>query len=199
MMGVIFEVGDDTGELLIPFIQKRKPEHCADHIYQLYLKASLGEITGREFWYTLGFGNEYPEIELEYLDTKLTLDPGFIPVAEQLASHYSLAILSNDIGPWSAYLRQKYGLNRLFNAVIISSEVGYRKPDHKIYQILLDRIQVPASACVYIDDRLKNLHPAGILGFKTIRFNRAPDTHQFTPDFQIDRFDELPAIIKQMT
>jgi putative hydrolase of the HAD superfamily len=196
VMGVIFEVGDDTSELLIPFIQKRNPDSAKELIYQIYLKASLGEITSPEFWQKLGFGKDYPEIEKNYLDTCLTVDSEFIPIAEQLAKQYSLGILSNDIGDWSKFLRRKFELDRLFNATIISGDVGYRKPDKKIYEILLDQIRTPASSCILIDDRLKNLQPAAELGFKTVRFIRETSNHPFSPDFEIKSFFQLPRIVK---
>lgn len=198
VMGVIFEVGDDTNELLIPFIQQKNSDITKEQIYKLYLKASLGEISSTTFWQELGFENEYPEIERNYLDTCLTIDPEFMPVAVELAKRYSLAILSNDVPVWSAYLRQKYELDRLFKVIIISGEVGYRKPDKRIYEILVEAIKSPASTCIFIDDRAKNLQPAAELGFKTVRFVRETSNHPFSSDFEIKSFLKIPQIIKNI-
>ena len=43
-MGVIFEVGDDTNDLLVPYIQKRNNMIPREKINEMYTKASLGEI-----------------------------------------------------------------------------------------------------------------------------------------------------------
>jgi len=157
VMGVIFEVGDDTNNLLVPYIQKRNDMISAEKINAMYLRASLGEISSFNFWNELGFGSKYPEIERDYLDTYLRIDSEFVEIAKTLSKNYSLAILSNDVKEWSNYLRTKFDLSRLFKIIIISGEVGYRKPDKRIYNILLDRIQSPPSDCVFVDDRAKNL------------------------------------------
>jgi putative hydrolase of the HAD superfamily len=198
MMGVIFEVGDDTNDLLVPFIQKKNPNISKEKINQQYFQASLGEISSSVLWQELGLAKEYPEIERNYLDTCLTIDLEFISVAGKLAKQYSLAILSNDIKEWSWYLRDKFDLNRLARVIIISGEVGYRKPEKRIYEILIEAIQSPASSCIFIDDQAKNLQPAAELGFKTIRFAREASTHPFSPDFEIKSFLELPKIIKRI-
>lgn len=190
-MGVIFEVGDDTNDLLVPYIQKRNDMISAEKINEMYLKASLGNISSFDFWKELGFYSEYPEIEREYLDTCLTIDPDFIETARKLVKNYYLAILSNDVKEWSNYLRAKFDLNSLFKIIIISGEVGYRKPDKRIYNILLDKIQSSPSNCVFIDDRAKNLLPASEMGIKTIRFFRDESNDYFPADFEITSFLEL--------
>ncbi len=197
-MGVIFEVGDDTQHLLIPYIQQRTETVSAAAIHNEYLSVSLGHISSAEFWENLGFAPDYPEIELDYLETCLTLDPEFVTVAEQLAETYSLALLSNDVKEWATYLRAKFDLNRLFNTIVISGEVGCRKPDPEIYHILLDRIQTLPEDCMFIDDRGKNLRPAAEIGMKTGRFLREEIPADFTTDFEIRSFGELPAIIEQL-
>lgn len=170
-MGVIFEVGDDTNKLLVPFIQKRNSAITSEKINAFYLTASLGNISSYSFWAGLGFKSEYPQIEREYLDTCLTLNKDLMRVAEQLSLDYSLAILSNDVKEWSRYLRSKFDLDRLFEVSIISGEVNCRKPDINIYNKLLKTIKAQPEECCFIDDRLKNLQPATKLGLKTIWFN----------------------------
>jgi putative hydrolase of the HAD superfamily len=197
-MGVIFEVCDDVKDLLVPYIQKRNSGISMEKIKEMYLKASLGEISSFDFWSQLGFGIEYPEIEKNYLDTCLTVDPEFRKTAEKLAKNYSLAILSNDVKEWSNYLSVKFNLDKLFKVTIVSGEVGYRKPDKRIYNILLDRIQSTPSNCVFVDDRLKNLRTAFEIGIRTIRFARESSNDAFSADFEINSFTELPEAVKKV-
>ena len=42
-MGVIFEVGDDVNDLLIPYVQRRKPAIDPQAITNAYVAASLGK------------------------------------------------------------------------------------------------------------------------------------------------------------
>ena len=198
VMGVIFEVSDDTNDLLVPYIQKRNNMISTEKINEMYTKASLGEISSFDFWNEFGFGSQYPEIERDYLDTCLRIDPEFMGIAKKLAKNYSLAILSNDVKEWSNYLRLKFDLNRLFKVIVISGEVGYRKPDKRIYNILLDKIQSLPLDCVFVDDRCKNLCPASGIGIKTIRFAREESNDDFSADFEISSFVELPQAIEKI-
>jgi len=50
-----------------------------------------------------------------------------------------------------------------------SSKEGIRKPDPKIYRIVLDRMEVTAEQTVFLDDLGINLKPAKALGMKTIK------------------------------
>jgi HAD superfamily hydrolase (TIGR01509 family) len=198
-MGVIFVVGDDINKLLVPFLQQKNPAITKDQVNLAYSKASIGQISTRSFWRELGFENEYPKIEIDYLDTFITLDPEFIPLAEQLGKQYSLGILSNDLDDWSKFLRRKFDLDRLFKAIVVSGEVGTDKPNKPIFKILLDQTQSPASDCVFIDNQPENLETAAAIGFKTIKFDRDTTDNPFIADFTISRLNELPDIIKKLS
>jgi putative hydrolase of the HAD superfamily len=197
-MGVIFEVCDDVKDLLVPYIQKRNSGISTEKIKEMYLKASLGEISSFDFWSQLGFGVEYPEIEKNYLNTCLKVDPKFEKAAEKLTKNYSLAILSNDVKEWADYLRAKFDLDRLFKIIVVSGEVGYRKPDKRIYNILLYRVQSAPSNCVLVDDKSKNLRTASEIGIRTIRFIREESNDDFSAEFEISSFTELPEAVKKV-
>lgn len=198
MMGVIFEVADDVNDLLVPFIQRRDRSVSSEKINELYRKASLGEISSHNFWSQLDFESDYSDVEKDYLDSCLKLDLEFINIARSLKESYSLAVLSNDVKEWSSYLRSKFGLDKLFKVVVISGEVGYRKPDRKMYTILLDRIHESPSSCILIDDRSKNLYAASQLGMKTIKFLREDVADDSSGDLEITSFSQLPEIVDRV-
>ena len=195
-MGVIFKEGHDLHELLIPFVQIRKENMDPGFIEEIYRDTSLGKLSSEELWDRLGFFNEYPEIEKKYLDTCLTIDPEFKSVANELKSKHSLALLSNDVKEWSNYLCKKFELNDLFSVIVISGDVGLRKPDSKIFKLILDKIKVPPECCVFIDDNLHNLNAASEFGIKTIRFVRSKVKTPFCSEFEISSFTELNKVLK---
>lgn len=49
-MGVVFTVGDDTNDLLVPFIQERNKRISKENINEIYLRVRLGQITSCQFW-----------------------------------------------------------------------------------------------------------------------------------------------------
>ncbi len=56
-----------------------------------------------------------------------------------------------------------------FDHVIESSKIGIRKPDPRIYQMMLDTLGKPAANCVYLDDLGINCKPAAALGIHAIK------------------------------
>jgi putative hydrolase of the HAD superfamily len=57
----------------------------------------------------------------------------------------------------------------LFNHVIESAKIGLRKPDPRIYQMMIDALNVDPKHCVYLDDLGVNLKPAREMGMTTIK------------------------------
>jgi len=195
-MGVIFEVVDDVSDLLVPYLRSKNYKEPIRFIFKEYTRASLGQTTSLEFWTALGYKNKYPEIEIEFLDNWYTLDPEFIEVAKELRSKYKLAMLSNDLKDWSKFLRIKYKINDYFDVVVISGDVGYRKPNKEIYDILLNRTNCQGEECIFIDDKLENLQVASELGINTIRFVRNKSKVESCSEFEISSFKELIPILE---
>ncbi|MEU0145915.1 HAD-IA family hydrolase [Streptomyces sp. NPDC006288] len=81
---------------------------------------------------------------------------------------YRLALLSNSFGldPFNPY--EHVGIWDLFDVHVISEVVGMAKPDPAIYQLTLDRLGLPGTACVFVDDHPVNLPPAEALGITTV-------------------------------
>jgi epoxide hydrolase-like predicted phosphatase len=59
-------------------------------------------------------------------------------------------------------------LEELFDAAVISGEVGLRKPDPAIYTLAAERLELPPEAIAFVDDLPGNLKPARALGMTTI-------------------------------
>jgi len=57
-----------------------------------------------------------------------------------------------------------------FNPVIVSCDVGMRKPNPKIYRLLIKRCKCKASEILFIDNRNFNLKPAKKLNIRTMLF-----------------------------
>jgi putative hydrolase of the HAD superfamily len=57
----------------------------------------------------------------------------------------------------------------LFEHVVESSKLGLRKPDPRIYRMMVKTLQVDPKNCVYLDDLGVNLKPAREIGMTTIK------------------------------
>lgn len=97
--------------------------------------------------------------------------PGSIAILSRLrAAGYSLYALSNWPQEKFQLVRRKYDFFGWFAELFISGELGLAKPDPRIFRLVLERLSLPASQCLFIDDSLKNIAAAQALGFRTIHF-----------------------------
>ncbi|MEA2508707.1 MAG: putative hydrolase of the superfamily [Actinomycetota bacterium] len=94
------------------------------------------------------------------------LEPAMLDgVAVARRAGLKTALLSNSWG-MSGYPRDRFG--ELFDAVIISGEVGLRKPDPAIYELAVEGLRVPPERCVFVDDYPGHLEPAIQAGMTTV-------------------------------
>lgn len=61
----------------------------------------------------------------------------------------------------------------LFDHVIELAKIGLRKPDPKIYHMMVEALAVDPKRCVYLDDLGVNLKPARDMGMTTIKVRDA--------------------------
>jgi epoxide hydrolase-like predicted phosphatase len=91
--------------------------------------------------------------------------------ARQAGIHTGL--ISNS---WGTRRYDRAALAELFEGVVISGEVGIRKPAPEIYEMGAKAIGVDPSACVFVDDLPFNLEPAAKLGMATVHHVSAEET-----------------------
>jgi putative hydrolase of the HAD superfamily len=81
-----------------------------------------------------------------------------------------LALLTNNVREWEPLWRAKLPVDELFEVVVDSAFVGVRKPDPEIYRLTLERLDLPAEACVFVDDNELNVRAARELGMRAVWF-----------------------------
>lgn len=191
-MSKINTVVFDLGEVLIDwnprylyrkiFESERKMEQfLAEVCHHEWNRAQDG---GRTFAEAVGKQVEkYPEYEQEiraYANRWEEMLGGThqanVAVLEKLhqQQRYPLYAITN----WSAETYpiaiRKYRFLQYFRDVVVSGEEKLLKPDPAIYQLLLERNQLSAQQCVFIDDTKANVAGAQALGMAGIHLQ--PDT-----------------------
>jgi putative hydrolase of the HAD superfamily len=83
---------------------------------------------------------------------------------------YTMAICTNNIREWEAHWRAMLPVEEIFDVVVDSAFVGSRKPEPRIYEITLDRLQASPEEALFIDDVKVNCEGAQKLGIEAIRF-----------------------------
>lgn len=104
------------------------------------------------------------------LTTKsISVYPGVVELLAALKGKVRLGIISNAQRLFTMPELSKFGLVHFFDAIVLSSDFGMRKPDPKIFRSLLDAIAVAPEEAVFIGDSLfDDVYGAGKVGMKTI-------------------------------
>jgi putative hydrolase of the HAD superfamily len=97
-------------------------------------------------------------------------------VAQARTAGVRVGVVTNSWGtaPFDPYAG--YQLDKQFDAVVISSNVGIRKPDSAIYLLGADQLGVSADACVFVDDIPSNLGPAREAGMAVVHHRDSVST-----------------------
>lgn len=122
-------------------------------------------------------------------------------VLSALKQRYRLGIIANQPLNTRKRMETEWQLAQLFDLMIISAEVGFSKPDLRLFREALYKAQTTADKCVMIGDKLTNdIAPAKALGFKTVWVKRewgglqtVSDT-SISPDITTDGLVQLKKI-----
>jgi HAD superfamily hydrolase (TIGR01509 family) len=124
-----------------------------------------------------------PDGILRRLFAGMQPDPAMFALAEELrATGLKVGLLSNSWG--NTYPRAR--IDALLDPVVISGEVGLRKPHAAIYDLAVARLGVPADRVLFIDDAEPNVLGAQIVGLQALLHVDHPSTRsavtQLVPD-----------------
>ena len=87
-----------------------------------------------------------------------------------------VALLTNAVPEFRSVIEQTVPIYELFDVIVDSSEVGYRKPNPEIYQLTADRLGVSAGKCLMVDDLEHNVSGAERIGMTGLLFEDATQT-----------------------
>jgi putative hydrolase of the HAD superfamily len=158
----------------------------------LWLSMQRDEITERDYWHTrtreVGHlvGEDWQDMQ-SFVQRGRGADPDAVirPEARQAieavhAAGYQLAILSNELDLfYGADFRGKLPLLKHFELVVDATHTGILKPDPRAYRMIEDALGVPLSACVFVDDQLRNVLGAQRVGMQTIHFDVTNPTKSY--------------------
>lgn len=83
---------------------------------------------------------------------------------------HPVGLLTNNVAEWEPLWKATIPVDELFDAVVVSSEERMRKPDPRIYDTMVERLGLPASQCVFVDDVEENCAAAEQAGMTAVRF-----------------------------
>jgi putative hydrolase of the HAD superfamily len=100
-------------------------------------------------------------------------EPMLAAVGELRDQGVTTVLVSNSLG-YSAY--EGYELESRFDHVVISGDVGKRKPSRRIYRMAMELADATPERSVFVDDFARNIAAAERLGIEAILHERAEQT-----------------------
>jgi epoxide hydrolase-like predicted phosphatase len=154
-VGEIFRRDAACRDLLIAFETGALPEEDFELQFAPYLGVDAPGLIDRLF---AGSGPDAEMIEA---------------VRRARAAGVRTGLVSNS---WGVRRYPRDLLAELFDGVVISGEVGIRKPAPEIYSLGAASIGLAPEGCVFVDDLPFNLEPAAELGMATVHHRTTKET-----------------------
>jgi HAD superfamily hydrolase (TIGR01509 family) len=138
-------------------------------------------------------------VHMQELSRAVVFPPHHRALLQALRAGHRLALVSNfDYAPTAHLILERERVAGLFELVVVSSDVGWRKPSPLIFEAALRGLGITPERALFVGDRA-DIDVAGArhVGMPVAWINRAgaplPDGAA-TPDFEIRDLDDLRAI-----
>lgn len=149
----------------------------ATELHDLTLRSDYGYISRADFDKELSelTGIPLEGIEAHYWAKNVRSESVFAWVRElKRAGEYKVGLLTNIGREWLDDFLPVGERAELFDAEVLSGQVGITKPDQRIYEMIADKLGVESYECVMIDDLLQNVEGAARAGMQTVLFGSLP-------------------------
>jgi HAD superfamily hydrolase (TIGR01549 family) len=147
-------------------------------------------------------GLEITQERLEYIEGlysrffKIDVLPGVKEMLVELSGKYKLAVVANAISNVSRLALEKLDLAKYFDYIVLSRDLGVRKPDLEIFVYALRSMWVKGSEAVHVGDSLVDDVQGGKdAGMKTVWIKGNEEVLNIQPDFVISKTTELLSLL----
>ena len=123
---------------------------------------------------------------------------GVKALLNDLKGRYGLGLLTNGPSDIQWEKIRSLGFGHVFDAIVVAGDVGIYKPDVRIFEMLLDRLEVRASAALFVGDIYEtDIVGAHRVGMRTawVRRNGTRPTEDIVPDIAIHDVTALREVL----
>jgi putative hydrolase of the HAD superfamily len=137
------------------------------------------------------------EVHMTRLAEALVTPEHHFRVLATLAERYRLGVVTNfDHAPTVRNILMRDGLEPYFDAVIISSEIGWRKPHRAMFGAALDRLGIPAADALFVGDNFElDVVGASSAGLTAVWYRRESSQDPRNGHQSIADLAELPRLL----
>jgi beta-phosphoglucomutase family hydrolase len=115
----------------------------------------------------------------ELLKTRSEMMPGLLELLDFLEAHHlCTAIASGSQRAWINFLLERFNLRDRFEVIVSSDEVERGKPSPDIFLKAVERLGLPASSCLVLEDALNGIRAAKAAGCRAVAVPSKFTAHQ---------------------
>ena len=133
----------------------------------------------------------------DYAARLVALVPNTMEVLNYLKEkNYKIHLITNGFLEVQSIKMKASGLDKMIDSSFVSEEVGFKKPDHRIFFHAMNEVGGNIENSVMIGDDLSvDIIPAKEIGMKHIYFNRKKISHNEMLDYEIEDLIEIKEIL----
>jgi putative hydrolase of the HAD superfamily len=160
--------------LFLQLLGLREDDDLADAITEVYVR-------------------DYPAI-----DAPMT---GAVPLVKELSQLFIVGVVSNGLPDVQYRKLEAIGLQQVLSCIVLSEEIGIRKPDPRIFRHAARLLQLKPSECLYVGDSYaSDVVGAKASGMLTCWLNRGQSvtpSERAKADFLISSLKQLGEILRE--
>lgn len=130
------------------------------------------------------------------------LIPGAEDVIKALSEEYIIGVVSNALTEWPRVFLEAVGLAEYFSFIIVSCDVGWRKPHRAIFELALSKLGLPANQVAHVGDSPhEDLLGAKEIGMKAVLVlgpGAQLELLGVEPDATLRHIKELPGVLEAL-
>ena len=140
---------------------------------------------------------EFSRNALGLIPTKDKLIDGAIELLEYLRPKYSMYILSNGFKELQSHKMRTAGIDRYFDGLILSEDIGVNKPNRELYDYALQKSGSTVEESIMIGDMFDtDIAGAANIGMDQIYFNpKGKKGHPFAPTHEVTHLLQIKDIL----
>ncbi|MCS7131177.1 MAG: HAD-IA family hydrolase [Hadesarchaea archaeon] len=128
---------------------------------------------------------------------RMVLKPHARDVLSELKKNYELGIISNSMSGLARNFLKMEGLSDYFKVIVISRDVGIRKPSPKVFHRALELLGVEPTEAAHVGNSMEeDVAGAKAAGMRSVLLSSCPiEDAEVEPDLTVPSLDEVPAAI----
>ena len=173
--GIFFEVNwEEVNKELVNKVNV--PIFPKEGRYEFYLDFALGKISSKEYFdkllKTVNSSVKRENLKKAYKEAYINntkINENMLKLAKELHKRYNLICITNT-NEFHKKINESRGLFKEFDNVFSSFELGKIKNTKNIFIEVLEKLNLNAEDCIFIDDKEENIEIARSVGVNSILF-----------------------------